>query len=713
MNLSIARALIAAVLLSPGLAVLLPAGSPAAFWALLASMSVLLWLWAPVSAGPLPLRRLPMSLAGAMAAATLLLWGLREWGWGADASLRLLLWAMLVAGLFRLPALRRLQLQADADDLWLLGLAAALGAVVLAPIGGDYRLMNGSHGLWHTASAFWTLERVPPENPVFAGAPGFLYWGYDLLIGHMGLALGRTPAEAAQVLNALAIWPLLAGAYELGGVFVKSRFWRHMSAFICACGLNGFAIGWLVIRLLAGRAPVSEYLAGDRLSVWALKYNWLNLNVPLEGHGEVGGAGLGLTLFVVGVVCIFDGLRTTGQRWHALLLALCVAGGLLLHPSSGGMIVPIGFAALTLRSLQRDRATILRQVLRLLAGLVIGTALGGWHVLQLQGGFEVTNSSDLAPGATVPTNRLWDLVGPWLWAWPFAALGMVSWLRRRHWAGYAAAASTLLLMICALLVPLPYGNYYKFTVLLSPFIGACVALAGETIGCHARVGRSSRSAPPGQQSADETSASGDASSAGRFRRSLSGLLGVAIILLLSLSLLASAAARARSAKYAGHFHFGRQGPEVVAGPDLPAPSLAMYQFIRTSTPPNAVIIECPIRLQQNTELLEVPILARRQLWTAASNYWMSGAYRDCAEREALACGMYSGKEPSLRQWNMLEALDRPIYLLMRQGHPLWRPDALGLVKRQPEQFTEVFAAPGLTLYRLHMPVRVKRGMGHG
>ncbi len=169
---------------------------------------------------------------------------------------------------------------------------------------------------------------------------------------------------------------------------------------------------------------------------------------------------------------------------------------------------------------------------------------------------------------------------------------------------------------------------------------------------------------------------------------LRSALVAGVTVLLCLTLLIAMPARARTARYLGQFHFERAGTEVVASPDMSPARRAMYDFIRQATPPDAVVIDDPSECQQNTQLLEVPLLARRQLFTAIPNYWMTGGYAECPARMEVVRALYGGRPLTSPQRLMLRELNRPVFVLLRPDDPGLRPQAEPLIRSRPQEFTE-------------------------
>ncbi|MCE5240693.1 hypothetical protein LLH23_19705 [bacterium] len=670
MKLTVVRILLSVLLLGPALWTLpgggRELGSLVDVLALIISPAVALWVLSGLAQPALPMRRLPFFVMGSIALTALLLWAHREAGLAWDGALHWVLAEYAVLALLGAVAVWRVRPRANKQDAWLLGATVLVGLIVLAPVWGNCRLMMGAHGLWHTASGLQTLERVPPENPVFAGRRAYLYWGYDLFIIEMAHALGRTTAGAALLLNVVALWPLVVAVYEVAALLFTGPPWPWLAALASVGGVNGFGFGWLLLRLLAGRASLAEYVFTDRLNVLALTLGWTSCSVPLEGWGEVGGGGLGITCFVAAVTLLLKTPRERAGWWPALIVALCVAGGVLLHPTSGAMVVPLALVFALLWAAFRSPAPFVPNGLWLLASVVGGMAIGAAHMRELGGAFQESTMGLVTSAAPLP-GRLWDLAGPWVWAWPFAVPGLVVLLRRREPVAYLVCIGAVLLALCALVVRLPYENHYKFVQLLSPFMAllVCAGLSGL---------RSPR---------------------------LRTVLVAGVVALLCLTLLTTMPARARTGRYLGQFHFERAGTEVVASPDMSPARRAMYDFIRRATPPDAVVIDDPSECQQNTQLLEVPLLARRQLFTAIPNYWMTGGYAECPARMELVRALYGGRPLTSPQRLMLRELNRPVFVLLRPDDPGLQPKAEALIRSRPQEFTEVFSVGGLKLYAMH------------
>ncbi|MEA2624562.1 MAG: hypothetical protein QOD06_607, partial [Candidatus Binatota bacterium] len=82
--------------------------------------------------------------------------------------------------------------------MWLLAAAAPALAVFAVPAWRVYSY----HGCFHIAVVSRILEgSVPPENPVFAGAPLLYPWSYHLTAALISAALGISPSWAFALLG--------------------------------------------------------------------------------------------------------------------------------------------------------------------------------------------------------------------------------------------------------------------------------------------------------------------------------------------------------------------------------------------------------------------------------------------------------------------------------------------------------------------------------
>jgi hypothetical protein len=631
---------------------------------------LVLWVWGTYP-HPLRLRTLCLYLAAGIGGNALAFYLLREAGLSPESAQRLLLSAYLASGLLTLYLLQRMRLEWEADDTWVIVGAATLMLLVWLPLHGDYRLIMGTHGMWHTASAWQALLHVPPESPVHAGLPAYLYWAYDLFLGQLGLACHRTPAEVGIAINLLACLPVVAGALTFAEVFFSATPWRWLATLLCVGGMNALGIGWLLLRILTKQGPLAEYLLGPRLDVQALYYKWNNNALALGGFYEVGGAAAGDALLLVTLAIVLPALQRGLQRADGLVLACCVGGGLLLHPTSGAMAGGVLLVAWVLALIMRRQGP--PGALRTLSILALwglgGLIVGGYHAHELQGDFQATSLSLVGLAPHLLLHRLWDLCGPWLWALVLVPVGLLIGIRQRTPQAWTVVLCALGLVLAALQVALPYDNHYKFVALLAPFVAVSATWALSAL------------------------------KSPRLQNIAAGTLATCVLL----SLIVGGLTRANSRNYEAAFQYRASGGDVRWSKTADPHANQMYLVIRLLTPENAVIIEDPRGIGQNTQLLEVPVIARRQGFTGVCDYWMSGGYRDCPQRMAIVTKLSRGEALGEDDWARLRALKRPLYLLLKVINPEVQPAAWQWERRDPAHFQQEFAVPGMKLYRITLP----------
>ncbi|MEN6642514.1 MAG: hypothetical protein ABFE08_08720 [Armatimonadia bacterium] len=569
---------------------------------------------------------------------------------------------------------RRYVPQLDRADLPLAVLTGAIVGLSYWAMAYSYESLNSWDGLWHAACGLKALAMVPPEHPVFAGATQYLYWAYNLYIAETTLLVNRSFAEVALAANMISASAMVVTCYEIARFFVSSGPWRYLATATAACGVNALGSLWLLVRILTGRHPLQAYVDGDALNALAVKYNWNNnyLNLPTLVPG---GAGLGVPLLVAVIFLCCAHLNGALPRRALPTLTVILAACLLCHPVSGAAACLVVFATvLTQWALQHQTRSVVAPRFDLAIAGALGAAAAWPYMEAVSAPFQqpafIFNLSD----SPRMLKQAWDLAGPFLWAVPLLPLGIVGLWRRNGLKALMPVIPLVTLSVLAITVRLPWDNQYKFVYLQAPLVGI-VAVSGLSF---VRV------------------------------RLLRRAAGWALLCTVMATLLVSALVL-RVRYNAKPYPYVPCGREIALLPAVAPDDAAFCSYLQASTPPDSVVIEAPRGVDEHVELLNVPGIAHRTGFTATAGdwrvpstmeWWMTGGYRDCQFREQVANRLSAGQALSDEQWSYLRDLKRPLYLLLREGNKMLRPQAAAALQADASHFKRVYVGGSLRLYQV-------------
>ncbi len=560
----------------------------------------------------------------------------------AMASARLVLLAVLgalVADLYRRPR------RADDDDEGLerdgptsvgapaLLLAVAITAVIAAPIVESNRVRASIHGMLHASILYSAVDRgVPPENPFFAGRPVRYYWAYHVAsaaAGEIGAVEPTTVFCASNLLTLTAFLLLLA---HLANDAFRSRAAAALAVPLGFLGLNPF--GAFFFR---GRHPeVSlEEVAGGADPIHYIKELTIGgderISATFTKFMNVSSFPVSFTLLLASWLLLARLVRRP-ELPLAGLAGLAIAGSIALSPITGATAgLALGAAALVLL-LPSGWGGVRRGALLAAGALIAGLLLALPFVLVGSGAPDLPREQLLAvkPELAKLSRVLWNL-GPILLLAVPAAIAAA---RRKDRGTTLLSISLLPLLVTAIVLSFPVASEYKLVRMAAPLLG--VFAAGSLALLFAR-----------------------------FSSVIAGAIAVVVTLLFvpTNALIWNAYRAHANATLPYH----GDGTRVVVDFDA-HPIAEMYEWIRTNTPADAVIIDNPRMKDRHfagpLHGDEIAVLAHRPVLTDVP-YYMTDYEPGFLHRFRIVDSIFGGERLQPEDYELLHSLRRPIYLLLR------------------------------------------------
>ncbi|MFG0316085.1 MAG: hypothetical protein ACF8XB_02335, partial [Planctomycetota bacterium JB042] len=545
-------------------------------------------------------------------------------------------------------------------------LALLLTIGTLWPVTQSNRVRASIHGMLHSSILYSIVDRgVPPENPFFAGEPLRYYWTFHAGAAATAELADRDPTVVFAAGNAAALLAFLLLLGRLGADLFGTRLAGALAVPLGFLSLN--PLGALLLRTRTPLKTLDEIAAGEDPVNWltAISLGDERLTATFTKFMNVSSFPQSFALLVA-VWLLARRLVDRPTVPLAALLALVVGACIALSPITGAVGgLALGAAGATLLLRRADRPGATWACGALLAGLVVAAPL------------VAIGSGNAGDTSAEPPHRLEDdgtryaekaedvafTLGPILL---LALPGL--WIARRRGAGARLLVGSLpVLLACALTLAFPVKSEYKMVRMAAPLLGV---FAAGGVAALARRG----TLPLG--------------------------LGVAA----SLALVVPTHALAWNV-YRRHAEatlpMSADGTRIVVDPAA-YPLAGMYEWIRTNTPADAVIVANPWRRMLGKHFAgphhgeEIPVLARRPVFTDTL-YYMTDYEPDQPARNGLLQRLYGGARLTPDDERALAMLRRPIYLLLRSGDPGFTKAALGVA--QDRRWERVHQAGEGVLYR--------------
>jgi hypothetical protein len=513
------------------------------------------------------------------------------------------------------------------------GVSLAFVVPLLALHAGSSRVLASWHGLLHAGIAEqFPAAGLPPENPFFAGEPLPYYWFYHFVGSLVSRALSIDLLHTFQLLSLLSLVVLVVSAALIGRDHLRSNRSGLLIAFLALVGANpGGAVIAAAKHLLKG-APlfdavpasgvptvfVTDQMADSLMTHPILGALYVGADWRI-GHNllwflDISARGPALACLMVLLYLMLRRTTITGVVAIILVSALTAA----LNPIIGMIVPPLLAAGLIVSTFvtsepATSRPARVRHALIAIAASFAGLAIAFpsfAHLFAYSGG-----TTAIAP----PTE--WGmafLVGAFTLG-PLVLLAIGgAWRSSREIVAIAAAA--LLMVGAFLFLRLDQGNEHNLAN------AAAVLLA---IPAAAFIDKHSQ------------------------RRRWLYPLVVLLFLPSGLAALSS--------------YVGRPPiPLETRGRELhrtePAPLAAMYDWIRSNTPRNAVFVvdpSDPVKMSGNVS--ELPAFTGRVLFTDQPSYLTP--YQDAPRRMKIARDLTNGVAPNEADIRLLTALGRPVFVV--------------------------------------------------
>ncbi|MFB3905258.1 MAG: DUF2298 domain-containing protein [Acidobacteriota bacterium] len=531
---------------------------------------------------------------------------------------------------------------------WTLSVAAVLGLMLLI-VGihrNSPRTLISFHGYLHAAVTERFLApnstSVPPENPFYAGQPLPYYWFFHFLAAQVSRLTGWNVFFALETM-------VLTGAALLGigCLLLARRLFRRvtlglLTVYLVLVGTNPFGIVLAGLKVLV---QGTQRLKDDPNFLWNVVhpiYTLIRYNDSGGVYGQLIGFFLNMTSrplalgsLMVSLVCLEWVLakpRIVPLACLALAFGFTTAASPIIGVTAGGVLC--GFlllvAVLPLRFLNRltgtTRATR-RSNLRALSAISVGIILAAPTFLHL-----LTGPSDNRPDfylfSGAGLKHLITLALGVSVLLLLAAIGYITSAEENRGFFRLLILGALALLFADAAIQLPSLNNSNF------FHAAVVFLAVPATGSVV-LGR--RAAGTAQVSFRATAA--------------------IVLLFLPTSVLFLGAYVARPPL---PVDFSEVFPR-----RLPAdsPLSEFYDWARVHTRPEAVLILNPEhRLATNGNVLEVPAMTNRAIFTELPDHYMA-PYPDAPRRFDIARRLTSGRETSPEDREYLRQLRRPVYVV--------------------------------------------------
>jgi hypothetical protein len=552
--------------------------------------------------------------ARAVAIVSALSWLASEWWWARGERLR-------GAGTTPEPGMRFAW-------AWALGSASVIAFVLFV----NPYLQVRADAWIHAGIVHEILERgIPPQDPRFAGLSLNYVWFYNYFIALSSSLRGDDPFALMASSNVASMFATMGCAW-----LVTRRIWDSPRAAAGATILTGLSFNagmWILwpLRLLqafSGDVRGAEEVArivhdahwNDATVIYALSPMFTHmvnfLDKPLHGTA-INVAYVLMALYLWAMVrALADGCRSA-PAWGAV----ATLGMHLFHGVVGLSVVPAALGALGLAWLFAPRAPWLPKRGRLVAfafATALGTLLAAPYVIEISRAWPAAESgvrhSYLQFDPRMALTLLTALAVP---AW-FARRSIGKLVAERRAGAAMIALFTACMLAFSLAVTLPIGSHAKFV--LEVFAGL-VALGG--VAFH-----------------DEIAS---------WRRRF-GLPGAVVIaaLLLGTPLLTL------------HGYLSDRSRTLAPEHPLQPGEEALYAWIRTATPPDAVFVDAGYRDV-------IMVAGRRQLWLGSREGPELAAFPlgPLLERRAVLADLSGAADSLERDADALRALGRPAYVVAR------------------------------------------------
>jgi len=458
---------------------------------------------------------------------------------------------------------------------------------------------------------------VPPEDPYFAGLRLQYMWFFHEILAGLELLTGVSPFFIMIAVNALALIALCVLVADLSRALWDDPRAAAGAALVTPLGLGVLFWVFFPIRALramtgatAGSAPLADAFRLAPFDILSTRQFLTNLGSSpfFLNKFMVGTAyGLALALLVAYLASIVRWFETR-RRSHLIGAGLELLAMLLLHPVVGLTALALSGitgAAFLLPPFRHPRVGF-RTILAWGIAAAAAVAIAAPYILSVTRGRPA--------GPLVPFHFDAWIVAGILAGCLFVILASIGPLRELARRGTAGGRLLLLwipaMILFAAFVRLPGPNSSdKFTYLVYlPLALAAGAWAGRAL------------------------------------KSARGALLVALILI-----------PANVIGYAGYW--GEPAP-----PPEPEGVRAAYAWIRANTPDDAIVVEKEGRRRL---LVEGP----RRLWFASASYAEQWGYDpgEMAIRAGVIAAIYDGAGDVTAAVDRLAALDRPVYIVLRDG----------------------------------------------
>ncbi|NOT33786.1 MAG: hypothetical protein HOP12_06395 [Candidatus Eisenbacteria bacterium] len=543
-------------------------------------------------------------------------------------------------------------------------------AVSIPPFLNRYIEVRGD--TWtHAAIAMQILARgLPPEDPRFASIPLHYVWFYNLFMAQL---VSLRHGDTFHFMSAFNV--ATAFATVVCTALVAQRLWRGAAAtavaVVTCVGLNAGA--WMLwplhlLKALVGEtrdlADVRQQLAtlrlGDDRIIYSLSAPYSHMVSFLDKLMLGSPLAFGYLMMLVHLSGIVSWV-TTGDR-RALTLAFAGATGtMLFHGVVGLSVIPVWCVTLSLALAIHQWVPSARRALpaprRLMPALSVTLAAGLLttpYLLSVASGWAAESSG---------LRHRYLQISPMM-LWTFATAGAVVWIAiwkpiREAWAT-AHPARTLvslawfMMTVFALVVHLPENNEMKF-VFQAFVLG--VLLAAPAIGEWAW----------------------GANATPRRRITLATLALVPVVL-----------------TFYGYLSDprGRTDPVVTEPPG----ALAMAEWIRDHTPPDAMVLDAGFR-----DALMVKSARVLYLGTSFGPERAAFPLDQVRERRAVAADLYGAAPNADASLSALARFDRPLYVVYRPEDDSLTTKGWRALTARPRRVETVFERDGYRVLRVRLP----------
>lgn len=566
----------------------------------------------------------------------------------------------------------------DDRGIAIAAIAIASAALVLVPEFSPF-VRNWSDAWFHGAVYSNVVERgVPPDFPHFAGQPLPYPWLFHVWLAGLGGWLDRDPFVLMAALNVFTALMLPATVWALARSMGVSAGAASGAAVAFMIGINPMGAVILLGRAFTGETrglqALMPALHDSNTIIWSLAHNFSGFDGSLWARLWTPTAFNFALVITGGVACLAIELWRSGERRHAVGLALAAAGLFLWHTLTAYAmgIGIVGATACALLAPSREvpfRARVIRAV-AMGAALVAGYAVALPYlrlVTQGMGGGQLLrfHLSQLNLHALVLASGPLTLCAAWSIARRAIDARVMAW-----------CVGLVLTMLAAFLIfDLPGIAEEK---LFYPPVLVLAALAGPAIA--------------------------QAWSRGGLPR-------------VALSLLAACGVVTTALAYYAFANDPRPVRELFTSDRTPGASVmtvdevAAFQWMREGSPRDAVFLQWP-RPYTNEPLL---VHGGRRLYLGPAELFYRAIFFPSAGRAPASPAIWAELERRQRTQNAVFSdapLPGDVLAELAQGPgPLyiWHDAQLGggvlspTVTRDSSRFTPAFVSPQVTIYRIGTP----------